>query len=97
MIKDKREFVMLPAPQNRKKAVECFIERKKGGLFGSWTPVYHLYISDTCEHLLSSKKSAGHSRSSYYAINFEKKGIDETKGHSYLGKLRANFVGMYSN
>ncbi|CAM9658439.1 unnamed protein product [Phaeothamnion confervicola] len=70
--------------------VQCYIRRNKTGT-NKLFPEYHVYMKDGDRFLMCSKKRAKN-RTSNYLISMRAGDLDRNSP-SYLGKLRANFVG----
>ncbi len=69
---------------------QCYIERSKSG-FRNLYPVYHLYMKEGSQHLMTAKKRENNTTSNY-VISMDAADLDR-KGDNFVGKLRSNFVG----
>eukprot|EP01023_Acetabularia_acetabulum_P059757 TRINITY_DN7185_c0_g2_i5.p1 TRINITY_DN7185_c0_g2~~TRINITY_DN7185_c0_g2_i5.p1 ORF type:complete len:512 (-),score=86.69 TRINITY_DN7185_c0_g2_i5:4149-5684(-) len=85
-VSDVRSFLMSPAPKGQ--MVQCYIVREKtnGGL-----PRYVLYLEEGGRFLLAARKRRA-SKTSNYLISLDEQDMERSSG-TYLGKVRANFVG----
>lgn len=87
---DPRSFCVLPTPRPAG-LVHCVIERERLGLTGRMYPTYCLYLEEPRRFLMASRKR-GSNKTSNYLFCMDKRDM-ERESASYLGKLRANFVG----
>jgi len=91
-LSDMRRFLMSPVPKEAG-TMQCTILRNKAGtnkLFPEYT-VYTKISSGQERFLMTGKKRAGN-KTSNYLISSEKGDMNRSSS-SFLGKLRANFVG----
>jgi tubby-related protein 1 len=86
---DMRRFLTTPPPPGR--TVKCTIKRNKKGLMNRMNPSYELMYDDENLFLLAAKKR-GKNRTSNYLISMDKGDMNKDS-KSYIGKVRANFVG----
>lgn len=86
---DLNEFVTTPVPKN--KIMQTYIIRDKSGITNRLYPSYCVYLKDTKTFLMFAKKKQK-TKTSNYIITSDAKNTDKSQ-KSYLGKVRANFVG----
>ena len=86
---DIHEFIKNPVPKN--KIIQTYIIRNKSGISNRLYPSYCVYLKDTKNFLMFAKKRQKN-RTSNYIITSDAKHTNKTH-ESYLGKVRANFVG----
>lgn len=94
--RDLRAFMLNPIPKGT--LIECYISRKKEGMLNKF-PKYELRLDDSMKRnnmfLMAGKRNMA-SKSSNYWISMDRMHMD-SKSTSYLGKVRANFVGTEFN
>jgi tubby-related protein 1 len=89
-LRDMRRFLTSPVPFAAG-IIQCYIERDRSGVSNRLYPVYSLYLKDGDRFLCASRKRSNN-KTSNYLISQDKRDLNRDSA-SFLGKLRANFVG----
>jgi hypothetical protein len=84
-----KDFLTRPTSKSAG-VVQCYIKRNKGGT-NKMFPEYCLYMKEGDRFLLCSKKRPNN-KTSNYLVSMQRGDLDRNS-ESYLGKLRANFIG----
>lgn len=87
---DMRKFLTTPTPKSAG-VVQCYIERDKSSMANKLYPLYCLYMVDGDRFLLGSKKRTNN-KTSNYLLSMDKRDLNR-ESPSFMGKVRANFVG----
>jgi len=87
---DMRKFLTTPTPKAAG-VVQCYIERDKSGMSNKLYPLYCLYMVDGDRFLLGGKKRTNN-KTSNYLLSMDKRDLNR-ESPSFMGKVRANFVG----
>jgi len=82
-------FALSPVPRGAQ--VQCYIVRARGGLRNIFSTTYECFLQGDDTFIAGAKKE-GAKASTYFSFSTERKKYDKNSP-SYLGKLRANFVG----
>jgi tubby and related proteins len=88
-LSDIRRFVTTPVPKSAG-IVQCSVERDKSGL-GLFYPTYTVQLCDGNKFLMVAKKRQNN-KTANYLISVDKRDASRDSA-SYVGKVRANFVG----
>jgi len=88
-LSDMRRFVTSPVPKSAG-IVQCSVERDKSGL-GLFYPTYTVQLCDGNKFLMVAKKRQNN-KTANYLISVDKRDASRDSA-SYVGKVRANFVG----
>jgi tubby-related protein 1 len=87
---DMRRFLTTPTPRSAG-VVQCYIERDKSSISSKLYPTYCVYLVAGDRFLMAAKKR-GSNATSNYLISMDRYTLNK-EAASFIGKLRANFVG----